>query len=77
MLTQCDETEKQREEDHKEAHIRFKQTVERFFNKLQAEENKYRTRMEELEVKKSVNCTNSTSSVTSSVRSAYSIQANC
>ena len=50
VLTQFDGLERSKEEQHKQSHIRFKDTVERFFNKLQGEENKYRSRMEELEV---------------------------
>ena len=51
VLTQFDAEEREREEQHKQSHLKFRECVERFFNKLQTEENKYKTRMEELEVR--------------------------
>ena len=53
VLTQCDALEKQREELYHEANKKLSDSVQRFFNKLEAEEKKYRARMEELEVRNS------------------------
>ena len=50
-ITRLDHSEKEREESHQGAHIRFVDVIERFFAKLQAEETKYRARMDELEVR--------------------------
>lgn len=50
VLTQFDTSERGREEQLRQSHLRFREVVERFFNKLQGEETKYRSRMEELEV---------------------------
>ena len=50
VLTQCDALERQREELHQQSHSKLSETIERFFSKLEAEEKKYRARMEELEV---------------------------
>jgi len=50
VLTQCDQVEQQREELHQQSHSKLMVTIEKFFSKLEAEEKKYRTRMEELEV---------------------------
>ena len=50
-ITRLDHPEKEREESHQAAHIRFVDVIERFFAKLQAEESKYRARMDELEVR--------------------------
>ena len=49
-ITRLDHTEKEREESNHAAHIRFVDAIERFFAKLQAEETKYKARMDELEV---------------------------
>lgn len=53
VLTQCDALEKQREELNTSVHNKLVDVIERFFKKLDGEEKKYRTRMEELEVPKS------------------------
>ena len=50
VFTQCDNLERQREELHQQSHEKLLETIEKFFSKLAAEEKKYRTRMEELEV---------------------------
>jgi hypothetical protein len=50
-ITRLDQSEKEREESHQGAHIRFVDVIERFFAKLGAEETKYRARMDELEVR--------------------------
>lgn len=50
VLTQCDQIEQQREEIHQQSHAKLMSTIEKFFSKLEAEEKKYRTRMEELQV---------------------------
>ena len=50
VLTQYDNEERQKEEQHLQSHIRFRESVQRFFTKLQGEENKYKVRMDELEV---------------------------
>lgn len=50
VLTQCDSLERQREELHQQSHGKLLEVIERFFTKLEAEEKKYRTRMDELEV---------------------------
>ena len=50
VLTQYDNEEREKEEQHRQSHLRFKECVERFFTKLQGEENKFKTRMDELEV---------------------------
>lgn len=49
-ITRLDHPEKEREDRHQAAHIRFVDVIERFFSKLQAEETRYRARMDELEV---------------------------
>ena len=51
VLTMFDAIERQQEESHITSHKRFADTINRFFDKLRTEENKYRTRMEELQVK--------------------------
>lgn len=50
VLTQCDQIEQRREEIHQQSHGKLLETIEKFFTKLEAEEKKYRTRMEELQV---------------------------
>ena len=50
VLTQCDQVEQAREELHQQSHGKLMITIEKFFTKLEAEEKKYRARMEELEV---------------------------
>ena len=50
VLTQCDALEDQREEVHQKSHIKLSEIIGRFFSKLQAEEKRYRARMDELQV---------------------------
>lgn len=50
MLTLFDGEEKSYEEDHGKAHKKFIDAITRFFEKIQAEEYKYNSRMEELQV---------------------------
>ena len=50
VLTQYDSEERNKEDQHRQSHMRFRECVERFFTKLQGEENKYKVRMDELEV---------------------------
>ena len=49
ILTQEDNIERDREEQHQNAHDKFADTVNRFFKKMQEEEGKYKERMAELE----------------------------
>ncbi|CAH1270799.1 Hypp4440 [Branchiostoma lanceolatum] len=51
ILTQVNQAEREREERHQEAHRKFAETIRKFFQKLQMEENKYKDRMQELEVR--------------------------
>ena len=50
VMTQCDQVEQDRESLHQQSHGKLMITIEKFFTKLEAEEKKYRARMEELEV---------------------------
>jgi hypothetical protein len=50
VLTLFDENERKYEDDHCTAHKKFSDAITRFFDKIQAEEYKYNSRMEELEV---------------------------
>ena len=54
VLTLFDEDERKYEEDHCTAHKKFIEAITRFFDKIQAEEYKYNSRMEELEVISSI-----------------------
>lgn len=49
-ITRFDSIEKEKEEEHQACQKRFVDVIERFFAKVQIEENKYRARMDELEV---------------------------
>ena len=51
-MTECDQVEHDRELLHQQSHGKLMITIEKFFTKLEAEEKKYRARMEELEVRK-------------------------
>lgn len=51
VLTMFDALERQREDGHNNAHKRFADSINRFFDKLRTEETKYNNRMEELQVR--------------------------
>lgn len=58
VLTMFDASEREKEEGHNNAHIRFADSITRFFDKLRTEETKYNNRMEELQVRKILNFIN-------------------
>ena len=58
VLTMFDASEREKEEGHNNAHIRFADSITRFFDKLRTEETKYNNRMEELQVRKILNFLN-------------------
>lgn len=55
VLTMFDALERQKEDGHNNAHKRFADAINRFFDKLRTEETKYNNRMEELQVRKITN----------------------
>lgn len=58
VLTMFDASEREKEGGHNNAHIRFADSITRFFDKLRTEETKYNNRMEELQVRKILNFIN-------------------
>lgn len=49
VLTDCDARECEMEEGHVAAHVKFADSVRKFFNKLQQEEKKFKDKMEQIE----------------------------